>query len=104
MKRIEPCGRDSRPARNQSRHHPSQCRWDTIQRGAMIEGRADFAKQGFNDLQRGADGGWWRTWLGWRLAIINETPTFAVFVVGTGTVPFDPATNRVLCASRTLAE
>jgi photosystem II stability/assembly factor-like uncharacterized protein len=25
----------------------------------------------------------------------NETPTFAVFVAGAGTVPFDPATNRI---------
>jgi hypothetical protein len=25
----------------------------------------------------------------------GETPTFAVFVKGNGTVPFDPAANRV---------
>jgi hypothetical protein len=25
----------------------------------------------------------------------SETPTFAFFVTGTGTVPFDPAVNRV---------
>jgi hypothetical protein len=25
----------------------------------------------------------------------NATPTFAIFVQGNGTVPFDPATNRI---------
>jgi photosystem II stability/assembly factor-like uncharacterized protein len=62
----------------------------------MIEGRADFSERGFYDPQRevdgslasetmmswgpgcclgddlpvrGKNGGWWRTWLGWRLAI-----------------------------------
>ena len=25
----------------------------------------------------------------------NDTPTFGIFVMGTGTVPFDPANNRI---------
>src|SRR5262245_9157172 len=81
---------------NQSRHRPSKRRWGAIQRGAMIEGRADFAERGFNDrrhlvnrslaretrMKRGAgwrradrppvgrgDGGWRGAWLGWRFAI-----------------------------------
>jgi hypothetical protein len=34
----------------------------------------------------------------------NETPTFSIFVVGAGTVPFDPANNRIFVYFRDTLE